>query len=318
MIDYTREILSQVTWDVSATQVVSYDTQFDLGNFYLSTLTLKDPRLLTDRGNHPTVPAIFVVHERKLIWDHELAIKIFTDLVPELKKKKFISSSDDEFTSLLERNFKGSFVAKDENHMVKKIERAVRNRKGTAEEVSFYKNEYRTLLRQDTREEYEHKYNERKKGWKKSMQLYWKTYIHPHIDKCGLWSAREIGYERVKGLTKEEVPRNIFDSQQAESINSVMAKRCGENDVDLGDIVQIVRDYQRAFMTEVAKARMIRSKGQYSLIEKYRTENDDQMAQELLNKVVGPSHSDIEQRARQEREREELEATVRMQGRGSA
>ena len=97
-----------------------------------------------------------------------------------------------------------------------------------------------------------------------------------------------------------------------------MAKRCGENDVDLGDIVQIVQDYQRAFMTEVAKARMVRSKGKYSLIQKYRTEIYDEMAQELFNKVVGPSHSDIEERARQEREREELESPVRMQGQGSA
>ena len=42
----------------------------------------------------------------------------------------------------MEQIFKKSFIAKDENHMVKKIERAVRNRKGTAEEASFYKNEF--------------------------------------------------------------------------------------------------------------------------------------------------------------------------------
>ena len=57
MIDYTREILSQVTLDVSATQVVSYDAQFDIGNFFLSTLTLTDPRLLTNKGNHPAEKA---------------------------------------------------------------------------------------------------------------------------------------------------------------------------------------------------------------------------------------------------------------------
>ena len=79
MVDYTRKILSQVTWDVSVTQVVSYNTQFDLGNLFLSTLTLKDPRLLTNKRNHQTVPAFFVGHERKLIWDHELALKIITD-----------------------------------------------------------------------------------------------------------------------------------------------------------------------------------------------------------------------------------------------
>ena len=87
---------------------------------------------------------------------------------------------------------------------------------------------------------------------------------------------------------------------------SQSTRSCGENYVDLGDIVQIIRDYQRAFMTEVAKARMVRSKGQYSLIQKYGTESDDEMAQELSNNVVGPPHSNIEERARQEREREEL------------
>ena len=150
----------------------------------MPTLTLKDPRLLTNNGNHPTVPVAFVVHERKLIWDHELGLKIITDLIPELKKKKFISSSDAKFTPLLGRTFTNSFIAKDENHMVKQIERAVRNRKGTAEEVTFYKNEFRSLIRQDTREEYDEEYAKRKKGWKKSMQLYWNNYIQPYIDKC--------------------------------------------------------------------------------------------------------------------------------------
>ena len=63
---------------------------------------------------------------------------------------------------------------------------------------------------------------------------------------------------------------------------------------------------------------MVRSKGQSSLIQRYWTESDDEMAQDLFHKVVGPSHWDIEERARQEREREELEASVRMQGSGSA
>ena len=56
-------------------QVVSYDTQFDLGNFYLSTLTLKDTRMTTSSGSRPTIPAFFVVHERKLMWDHDLAFR---------------------------------------------------------------------------------------------------------------------------------------------------------------------------------------------------------------------------------------------------
>jgi len=75
MIEHTREVLREVSWQDSREQVVSYDTQFDLGNFYLSTLTLKDTRMTTSSGSRPTIPAFFVVHERKLMWDHDLAFR---------------------------------------------------------------------------------------------------------------------------------------------------------------------------------------------------------------------------------------------------
>ena len=57
--------------------------------------------------------------------DHDLAFRAMTELVPELRTKMFVSSSDDEFTKLLSTHLTGSFVSKCENHLTKQIGRYV-------------------------------------------------------------------------------------------------------------------------------------------------------------------------------------------------
>ena len=107
------------------------DTQFELGDFYVTTLTARDPRVENKRNaNIPVVPAFIVIHHRKFAWDHDLALKVMTSMVPELRSKHFVSSSDDEFTNLLVKWFPKATIVKDENHMVKKIGRAVERRGG--------------------------------------------------------------------------------------------------------------------------------------------------------------------------------------------
>ena len=100
MVDYLREVLQEVKWRDCPEQVVSYDTQVDLGNFYLSSLTIRDPRLLTSRRSLPTVPAFFVIHERKLMYDHDHAFRIMVELVPELGFEMLLATSDNEFSAL--------------------------------------------------------------------------------------------------------------------------------------------------------------------------------------------------------------------------
>ena len=124
------------------------DTQFELGDFYVTTLTARDPRVENKRNaNIPVVPAFIVIHHRKFAWDHDLALKVMTSMVPELRSKHFVSSSDDEFTNLLVKWFPKATIVKDENHMVKKIGRAVERRGGNRKDRKFMKEEYRDLIR---------------------------------------------------------------------------------------------------------------------------------------------------------------------------
>ena len=46
MIEYCRDILENVSWKQGGhRQQVSYDTQFKVGNFYASTLTIREVRM---------------------------------------------------------------------------------------------------------------------------------------------------------------------------------------------------------------------------------------------------------------------------------
>ena len=74
--------------------------------------------------------------------------------IPELASTFFIAISDNEFTSTLENNFKKAFVAVDEVHEAKAITRWVENnlRRGLS---SFYKLEFKELMRLETRKDYE-------------------------------------------------------------------------------------------------------------------------------------------------------------------
>ena len=154
-------------------------------------LTLRDPRReRKSTGVIPIVPFALVIHDRKFKWDHHLGLKVITDLVPELKTTMFISSSDDEFTSLLTKHFPKSCVTKDENHVVKKIARAVEKRGGNQKEISFYKNEFRTLIHCNDKAQYKQDMEQRRKLWRKDIASYMNKYILEHIDRSANWRCR--------------------------------------------------------------------------------------------------------------------------------
>ena len=64
-----------------------------------------------------------VIHNKKRAWEHDIAFSRMVQLIPELGSKFFVSISDNEFTSLLQKHFKKSFIALDEVHATKDIGR---------------------------------------------------------------------------------------------------------------------------------------------------------------------------------------------------
>lgn len=84
-------------------QLLSYDTTFQVGDFYLSPLLFRH----TLFSSSPVIPALFLIHERKFQTVHEEFMQQLAQLVPSLVKGKHTISlvTDDESGM-----YKASFV----------------------------------------------------------------------------------------------------------------------------------------------------------------------------------------------------------------
>ena len=125
MLEYARELLQIPFKDGGGLQCVSYDTQFNIGDFYVSTLTIRDVRFRhNSKGKAlPILPVFMFLHEKKSQSFHNWAFEVMVNLLPELKRNLFVAISDKEFPNLLKRHFKKAFVALDEIHMTKDIQK---------------------------------------------------------------------------------------------------------------------------------------------------------------------------------------------------
>ncbi len=69
-------------------QLLSYDTTFQLGDFYLSPLLFRHTLFLRS----PVIPALFLIHERKFQLVHDTLMQQAAQLIPILSKvnEKFL------------------------------------------------------------------------------------------------------------------------------------------------------------------------------------------------------------------------------------
>ena len=111
MLKQTRDIL-KIDYDkAEIKQLLGYDTQFQLGNYYVSWICIRDIRLKDRKsGKSPVIPIVQVIHERKIAMHHDIAWSIITNLIPEICTAKFLATSDDEFTPLLQKVSLGGYT----------------------------------------------------------------------------------------------------------------------------------------------------------------------------------------------------------------
>ena len=125
MLEHARELLQIPFKEGGGLQCISYDTQFNVGDFYVSSLTIRDVRFRHNSPGKalPTLPVFMFIHVKKSQSHHNWAFEVMVNLLPELSSTLFVAISDKEFPVLMKRHFKKAFVALDEIHMIKDIEK---------------------------------------------------------------------------------------------------------------------------------------------------------------------------------------------------
>ena len=86
VVGYYKEILDKFQnllgrEDLPAMEL-SYDTTFNLGDFYVSFLIFKETEFL----DMPIIPLFYFIHDRKLQVVHEIFFQFVADMIPQLKE----------------------------------------------------------------------------------------------------------------------------------------------------------------------------------------------------------------------------------------
>ena len=276
MLEQVREIL-RIDYDQARfKQLLGYDTQFGLGDFYVSWLCIRDIRFRNIRtGSVPIIPAVMVIHERKLGMHHEMAWMIMTDLIPEISTKKHLATSDDEFTALMEKFVKNGFVAKCENHGTQKIKRWVKNHGGKKDDILVLPSDFRYLIRCKSMNEYQTELNSMMIRWPQPFITYFIQHIHPEIEKFALWTMKAWNFP----VTED----SVLTSNQCEAINRMNAEQQDWKEMPADKAFLIGRDLQKAKVTEMARGMM--NTGNYELLPEFRVKYSSKVGEDLVRRM---------------------------------
>ena len=135
-------------------QCLSYDTTFDMGDFYLSVLTFRQ----TEFKETPVVPLLFMIHERRLESVHDFFFKRLVVLIPEIKRcKRLVIVSDEEtaIVNAIRNNLPEVPRFRCWIHALGNIKEKLRTL-GISQrpEMKEYKNDFIDLLNQDSEAQY--------------------------------------------------------------------------------------------------------------------------------------------------------------------
>ena len=165
-------------------QLICYDTTFNIGNHFLSTILAKNVEL----KDEPFFPICFFIHDRKRSEDHETFLNFVFENDEKTKSKSklkpnanvpVVTDREREFFNFFETN---SFTKNSHfcctNHIKKNVELWVRENLGWSE-VKSYKDDVRKLVHLKSLKSYQ----ERKKELEENWKLAFTKYFDKHVDR---------------------------------------------------------------------------------------------------------------------------------------
>lgn len=188
-------------------QLLSYDTTFQMGNFYVSTLLFR--HIIFEEN--PCIPAIFMIHERKFTETHQELFKQVGSLIPSIKSSKSCIVTDRESAVLkaVELELPNLHHLHCWNHLYRDIRfwlRKNRKNQDLERKVAIYIDDISHLFQSPTEEEYNQHLAEFCKTWDPLFEQYFKKEIHPLVPShIGRWKLESLHlYNPYTGVTNNQ------------------------------------------------------------------------------------------------------------------
>lgn len=224
-------------------QLLSYDTTFKLGDFYLSTLAFRHTAFV----EAPVIPSCFLLHERKFKACHEEMFKICSRLVPSLSKTTFPIVTDEEqaFISSMSAYFSSPHL-RCWNHIFRCAMRWLQSHGAPSQDVALYTEDIRHLLHLPSEKDYNSELEQLSYKWSAPFYDYYMHNIHSDIHCIARWAVEPLGvYNPFSGVT----------NNQAEGLNFVLKQLQDWKEAPIDAMVLALNYLQGYYLVEISRGK---------------------------------------------------------------
>lgn len=255
-----------------------YDTVFNVGDFYLSSLTFRHSLF----QNEPIIPCAFLVHSRRLQEDHLTFFNAITKKVSQMVKKRVNVVTDREF------KFENVFPCGKHlycwNHIIKDLQWYLKGSCNcTPEDVNYFVNFLRTVMSCETEEEFDRQWGIAQRNdhftQKKKVLSYFSNNLIPAVkEHAAVWVLRAA---HVKN------PSLGITNNVSESFNAVLHRLQQWKQVPLDVITVSLHMLSSFYHREIVRS--MHQCGAWQLKDEYDYMEREPSMMPFLPKVCQPS-----------------------------
>jgi hypothetical protein len=249
-------------------QVVSYDTTFQLGNFYLSFAIYR----LTIFKGEPCIPALFLLHERKFARTHRTFFRHLKEVIPGNCRVSIVTDRERAITTAITAEVPSLPQVFCWNHIFRDVRNWLVKHGATRKEIPLITSQLRTLFCQPSQQDYERKLGELKGVWSDPFREYYFQHIHKEVDMgIGRWRLESLGlYYGDSGIT----------NNMSESLNRVVKALQNWKEAPVDAMVTALYQLQQYFINEIQRG--MAGIGEYHLKPEYLNLKKDIQDLELV------------------------------------
>ena len=185
-------------------QLLSYDTTFQLGDFYVSPLIVRHSIF----NQKPCIPAMFRIHERKLNSTHQEMFRECIKKIPSLKNAQcpIVVDKEKAIMKAVQVELPSTPLLLCWNHIFRDVRTWCHKHGAQSSDITIYVTDLKKLFHTKTPELYENLFHDLKKDWDSSFEEYYRKEIHSYVhSSIGRWVLEENKvYNPYSGITNNQ------------------------------------------------------------------------------------------------------------------
>ena len=261
-------------------QLLSYDTTFLLGDFYVSPLVFRH----TIFRENPCIPVMFLLHERKFKETHQEMFRECLKYIPSLKKTRcpLVTDKEQAIVDAVNSVLPEISLVHCWNHLFRDIRLWLTKHGAPSSDKAVYTDDVSKLFHAESEEQYKQLLDQFRQDWDSSFEQYYLKHIHPDVGKSvGRWVLEKLlVYNPYSGVT----------NNQSEGLNRVMKELQGWKEAPIDCMLLALYHLQAFYLNEIRRG--LAGMGEYHLTEKY---NGIQLCHETPEYISCSSPAEIVQ-----------------------